>query len=192
MNITLIDMTNDPINKIAYAARVSHRSKENEQSKSNENLVKDIIKWKHYSVLEHAYASVEIEGISRACSHQLVRHRYLSVIQESQRYVKINEPNFIVPESIANKEVTRIPYVNFMKIMLRTYTQLIDGGIPKEDARMLLPNATPTRMVVTGNFRAWREFIQKREIKAAQSEIRNLALSIKELLIENTEEFLWR
>jgi len=73
-----------------------------------------------------------------------------------------------------------------------TYKQLMSLGIPKEDARMVLTDATPTKLVLTGNFRTWREFIHKRDIKAAQEEIRGIACEIREILSDATEPFLWQ
>ena len=191
MKVVLQHCTNDAINIMAEAARISHNSK-SESKEDNEELLKKIIKWKHWSVLEHASATFIISDISRTCSHQLVRHRHLSIVQESQRYVTVDDPDFfIIPKSIEEKLVTKIPYVNCLKSMQETYESLLGAGVPAEDARFLLPNATKTTMTITGNFRTWREFIEKRSVKSAQWEIKELAGLIKSILIKHTKEFLW-
>jgi len=190
MNIKILSHTENPINQMASIARVSHKSHRTEE-RTDEDLLRDIIKWKHFSVLEHAYATIEIEGISRACSHQIVRHRHFSILQESQRYVKSDERGYYMPYSIVSDDKSKIPYINLLKTIEKTYNQLLEYGVPKEDARMLLPNATLTKLVLTGNFRTWREFIIKRDTKAAQQEIRELAKHIKTLLAQISTYFIW-
>jgi len=189
--LRLLDMTANPIEKMAYVARISHRSHETSK-RTDIELLKDIIRWGHLSVFEHAYASIEISGVSRACTHQLVRHRHFSVMQESQRYVKPNGTVPVTPETILDNEKSLGIYDKFMEQSFNTYNQLLSLGIPKEDARMVLTNATPTKLVLTGNFRTWREFIHKRDIKAAQEEIRALACEIREILSAATAPFLWK
>ena len=191
MEIKILDITKKPIEKLAYIAKISHRSHETSK-KSDTELLKDIIRWGHLSVLEHAYATIEINGISRACSHQLVRHRHFSFLQESQRYVDMSDTNFCIPASLINDNTIYNTYTELLKKSLSVYKQLLDSGITKEDARMVLPNATSTRIVVSGNFRTWREFIHKREIKAAQEEIRIIAQNIKKILSDATESFFWK
>lgn len=189
MNIELLSYTDNAIDVMAEIAKISHGGK---SKKSNEKLMRDIMKWGHYSVLEHAYATFKISGISRACSHQLVRHRHLSFLQESQRYVKVEDNDFyIMPDSFKGDMEVEASFKVYLDDMKHIYNLMIDKGIKKEDARFILPNATKTCIVVTGNFRAWREFIQKRIKNEAQWEIRKVAEYIKEMLSSITEEFLW-
>jgi len=190
MKVKVLYYTQEPIKQMAYIARISHKSHKTSK-KTDIELLEDIIKWGHYSVLEHVSATIEVEGVSRACSHQIVRHRHFSILQESQRYVKSDERGYCIPENIIKKDIAKIPYINLLKTIEKTYNQLLGYDIPKEDARMILPNASLTRLVLTANFRTWREFIHKREIKEAQWEIRAVAEEVKKQLINISEEFLW-
>ncbi len=127
----------------------------------------------HESVFEHVSFTFRIEGISRVCSHQLVRHRMASFTQQSQRYVPI-DPEFIIPESIDKSEFSE----EFKKILddsRKLYKKMVENGIRKEDARFILPQAIETKIIVTMNGRELRHFISLRAEKDAQWEIRALA-----------------
>jgi thymidylate synthase (FAD) len=132
----------------------------------------------HESIIEHASVTFEISGISRACSHQLVRHRLASYSQESQRYVDMREPEFVVPPSVAESPEAQAVWDEFAAQVTETYRRLRQLGVRKEDARFVLPNATATRIIVTMNFRSLRHFFTVRGDKAAQWEIRALALEM--------------
>ncbi|MGD9048251.1 MAG: FAD-dependent thymidylate synthase, partial [Anaerolineae bacterium] len=132
----------------------------------------------HESIIEHANVTFEITGISRACSHQLVRHRLASYSQESQRYVDMAAPEFVIPPSVADNPQARAIWDEFMDQVSDTYRRLRELGTRKEDARFVLPNATATRIIVTMNFRSLRHLISVRCDKAAQWEIRALALEM--------------
>jgi thymidylate synthase (FAD) len=132
----------------------------------------------HESIIEHASVTFEISGISRACSHQLVRHRIASYSQESQRYVDMSAPEFVVPPSVADNVQAREIWDGFMSQVADTYHRLRELGVRKEDARFVLPNASATRIIVTMNFRTLRHFFSVRCEKAAQWEIRALALEM--------------
>lgn len=137
----------------------------------------------HESLIEHASATFEISGISRACSHQLVRHRLASYSQESQRYVDMSEPEYIVPTAISRDPDALEIWNRASASLAEAYRRLRERGVRKEDARFLLPNATATRIVVTMNFRSWRHFIQERALnRAAQWEIREVALEVLRVL----------
>ena len=142
----------------------------------------------HESVLEHASFTFAIEGISRACSHQLVRHRMASYSQQSQRYVKASyvDVRFVTPRSISQNTklidgVSKPPgqvnyeYLQLMRLIGRMYEQMIDAGIPEEDARYILPNACYTNLVVTMNARELRHFFSLRCCERAQWEIKQVA-----------------
>ncbi len=132
----------------------------------------------HESIIEHASVTFEISGISRACSHQLVRHRIASYSQESQRYVDMSDPEFVVPPSVAaNPEAVEV-WDRFMEQVTGAYQQLRALGVRKEDARFVLPNATSTRIIVTMNFRSLRHLFRVRCERGAQWEIRSLALEM--------------
>jgi thymidylate synthase (FAD) len=132
----------------------------------------------HESIIEHASITFEITGISRACSHQLVRHRIASYSQESQRYVDMAAPEFVVPPSVDKSPEARAVWDEFMDGATSTYHRLRELGVRKEDARFVLPNATATRIIVTMNLRTLRHFFSVRCEKAAQWEIRSLALEM--------------
>ena len=132
----------------------------------------------HESIIEHASVTFEISGISRACSHQLVRHRIASYSQESQRYVDMSDPEFVVPPSIAENPQAVAVWEEFMGQVANTYDRLRELGARKEDARFVLPNAAATRIIVTMNFRTLRHLFSVRCDKAAQWEIRDLALEM--------------
>jgi thymidylate synthase (FAD) len=132
----------------------------------------------HESIIEHASVTFEISGISRACSHQLVRHRIASYSQESQRYVDMSAPEFVVPPSVADNVQALEVWDGFMSQVADTYHRLRELGVRKEDARFVLPNASATRIIVTMNFRTLRHFFSVRCEKAAQWEIRALALEM--------------
>lgn len=132
----------------------------------------------HESIIEHASATFEISGISRACSHQLVRHRLASYSQESQRYVDMSAPEFVVPPAIAENPEALALWDDFGRTVVETYQRLRALGIRKEDARFVLPNAAATRIIVTMNFRSLRHFFSVRCDQAAQWEIRALALEM--------------
>lgn len=139
------------------------------------NFIRQRIKAGHESILEHASATFEISGISRACSHQLVRHRLASYSQESQRYVDMSDPEVVVPDAIVDNPDAFTIWSRFMEQVKETYQDLRALGVRKEDARFALPNAAATRIVVTMNFRELRHFFRLRLAKDAQWEIRQLA-----------------
>jgi len=129
----------------------------------------------HESIIEHASVTFDIRGISRACSHQLVRHRIASYSQESQRYVDMSAPEFVTPPSVTGHGEALKVWNRFMSQVGETYEQLRELGIRKEDARFVLPNATATRIIVTMNLRSLRHLFSVRCARGAQWEIRDLA-----------------
>ena len=128
----------------------------------------------HESVLEHWSATFAIEGISRACSHQLVRHRLASYSQVSQRYVNMDGFEYVTPESIENWNCVN-EYEYIMGEIQHIYNHLVKMGVPEEDARYVLPNACCTNIVVTMNGRQLRKFFMLRCCNRAQWEIREMA-----------------
>jgi len=182
MKVELIAMTRylqgngTPEELLEHAGRVCYRS---ESRGEPGKFLQARIREGHESLIEHASATFEIRGISRACSHQLVRHRIASYSQESQRYVSMDDPEWVLPPSIAQDESARAIWERFAEQVKETYRALRERGLRKEDARFVLPNATATRIVVTMNFRELRHFFRVRCDRAAQWEIRALA---KEML----------
>lgn len=137
----------------------------------------------HESVLEHWSATFAIEGISRACSHQLVRHRVASYSQQSQRYVNMEGFDYVIPVSIdLGSDDVFNEYISMMDSIDKMYHSFIERGIPEEDARYILPNACCTNIVMTMDARELRHFLGLRLCNRAQKEIRQLAQLMLECL----------
>ena len=180
-DIILLLITPNAEELIEQAGRVSHASEPKGQPGE---LIRKLIKWGHLSVLEHASATFLIKNISRAATHQLVRHRLCSYTQRSQRYVKEAGFTYIVPPSIEGNEEARLLYEETMRYLQKLYSVLLTLGIPKEDARFVLPNACASQIVVTANFRQWRHMIELRGAASAQWEIRRVFIDILKILKE--------
>lgn len=192
MSVKLIHITPDYAKTIEYAARTSTAT---ECKENSEDFVRKLVNKGHLSVGRHCNASFEII-CSRACSHQFVRHTHLVYTQESQRYVKFNtslsefDDTYVIPDSIRNNFHRIAPsFLNTIEQIECCYDAMIKVGIPKEDARYILPNACKTRLVVSGNFQAWMDFIKLRTDKAAQWEIREIAEEIFAILKEEAPAF---
>jgi thymidylate synthase (FAD) len=138
----------------------------------------------HLSVLEHAAATFRILGLSRAATHQLVRHRLCSFSQRSQRYVKENTGAFVVPPSVESRPEALEVYLKALNDAAEAYRRLVDLKVRKEDARFVLPNATPSDLVLSANFRELRHVILTRGSREAQWEIREMAVKMLEALKE--------
>jgi thymidylate synthase (FAD) len=144
------------------------------KEKLNETLDKTLSKG-HYSVIEHANFTFSLEGLSRACTHQLVRHRIASYSQQSQRYVKSTEFDYVKPPSILGNNQALKVFEEGLKAINEAYKALIKMNIPLEDARYILPNAASTNIVVTMNARELLHFFELRCCLHAQWEIRKVA-----------------
>lgn len=185
MRVELIAHTPDPDKICATAARLCYSPRGASDLIDygiNANGLKHVIASGHESVIEHATFTFSVEGVSRALSHQLVRHRVASYSQQSQRYVTMKNPSYVIPESIKGCGTGVIrTYVGIMDKLTTMYNSLIDLGIPPEDARYILPNACATNIVVTMNARELRHFFSLRCCNRAQWEIRELADKMLEL-----------
>lgn len=190
MKVRLIEHTNNPLKLIYNSARQCYSSSfttDNEEvSKEDMSLlVKEILASGHTSPSEHVSFTFAVEGVSRALTHQLVRHRIASYSQQSQRYVNEKEFDYIIPPSVTkhSKELEK-EYTKIMKYINVKYKRLIDLGIPKEDARLLLPNACETKIYITMNARSLINFFADRCCKRAQWEIRAMANRMSKLCID--------
>lgn len=185
MLVQLLTHTPDPEAVVAAAARLCYSPSSIDQllekSRSDrEALLRKILSLGHTSVLEHANFTFGIEGISRACSHQLVRHRIASYAQQSQRYVSHKERfAAVTPPSIEQRPELLERYQALLDDIHDVYRQLIDAGVPAEDARFVLPNAAQTKLVMSMNARELLHFFNLRCCRRAQWEIRAMA---KEML----------
>lgn len=174
MKVTLIQTTPSPIKTIAKIASTCYDSK----PKNPMALVKHLYQNGHHSVFEHIYFTFKVENISRACSHQLVRHRHCSFTQRSQRYCKETGLDVVIPETITAKDVHEDAYMAEMAKIATAYNKLIEQGIPKEDARYLLPNACETSLYVSCNLRELIHMANERLCTRAQWEIREVVESM--------------
>jgi thymidylate synthase (FAD) len=150
--------------------------------------MKHCIKSGHTSVTEFCDFTFHIEGISRALSHQLVRHRLASYAQRSQRYCSEGNFNYVVPKSIKSNQGAFEEYTEIMYQITDMYRLLQEMGIPNEDARMVLPNACETVIEVKMNLRTLMNFMNERLCTCAQWEIRELALAMKKAIVEKYPE----
>lgn len=185
MNVTIIEHTPNPEQTVALAARLCYSPvsiddlREKLESADIEQFLDKIMSLGHHSVLEHATFTFGIEGISRVTTHQLVRHRIASFSQQSQRYVSHKEHfTSIMPNSIAMDPDAREIFAFMSETVHKAYAQLVEIGIPAEDARYILPNATETKIIMTMNARELRHFFALRCCQRAQWEIREMSVEM--------------
>ena len=138
-------------------------------------MLRHVIGMGHHSVIEHAVFTFSVEGVSRALTHQLVRHRIASFSQQSQRYVRLSEPTYVVPETVKRDPEAMKVYEETMDGIWDSYSKLIGMGIPAEDARYVLPNGSTTNITITMNARELLHFFSMRCCNRAQWEIREMA-----------------
>ncbi|AOS62682.1 thymidylate synthase (FAD) [Actinoalloteichus hymeniacidonis] len=176
-----------------FAGRACYQSwrKPNPATATNEGYLRHILEVGHLSVLEHGSVSFYLTGISRSLTHELIRHRHFSYSQLSQRYVPERDAAMVAPDVIAEDPELHERFLAAAEASVAAYNDLLEGlqkkfaDIPnptlrrkqaRQAARAVLPNATETRIVVTGNYRAWRHFIAMRATETADVEIRALAV----------------
>jgi thymidylate synthase (FAD) len=177
-----------------FAGRACYQSwsKPNPATATNAGYLAHILQVGHLSVLEHGVATFYLTGVSRSFTHELIRHRHFSYSQLSQRYVPETDAAMVEPDVIAADPALHKTFVEATQASVRAYNELLSGleaalgtsGVSatlrrkqaRQAARSVLPNATETRIVVTGNYRAWRHFIAMRASEHADVEIRALAI----------------
>ncbi|MGY1603821.1 FAD-dependent thymidylate synthase [Geodermatophilus sp. SYSU D00815] len=177
-----------------FAGRACYQSwdKPNPATATNETYLRHILEVGHLSVLEHGTVSLYLTGVSRSLTHELIRHRNFSYSQLSQRYVPEGDAGFVEPAVIADDPELHEKFLAATDAALTAYRELLEGlekrfaDVPngtlrrkqaRQAARSVLPNATETRIVVTGNYRAWRHFVAMRASEHADVEIRELAVA---------------
>lgn len=181
MKVLLINYTPDPDRLCAQAALVSKwpkgwsEFKDVWNDKTDLQHLTDAVEKGHVSVIEHASFTFSLEGISRSCSHQLVRHRIASYTQQSQRYVTLEKDTFVIPKTIKENEKAHKLFEKKVRELFSAYKELCDLGIPKEDARFIMSNATTTNIVVTMNARELLHFFALRCCERTQWELREAA-----------------
>ncbi|CAB50208.1 FAD-dependent thymidylate synthase [Pyrococcus abyssi] len=197
VRVTLVNYTRRPLETITWAALVSYWDEWSTESfeKINEDDVKAhlprILGYGHESILEHATFTFSIEGCSRVCTHQLVRHRIASYTQQSQRYIVLNEENveetFVIPESIKKDRELYEKWKKAMAETIKLYKESLKRGIHQEDARFILPQAVRSKIVVTMNLRELKHFFGLRLCERAQWEIREVAWKMLEEIAKREE-----
>lgn len=185
MDVRLLYHTPDPERAIAAAARLCYAPVgaaellETLGDDAVRRVLRTILNSGHTSALEHASYTFAIDGVSRALTHQLVRHRLASYNQQSQRYVAYaDEPAFIVPPDVDADPSRRRAFLGSCRASFAAYRAMLDAGALPEDARYLLPNAMETKIVVTMNVRELLHFFELRICRRAQWEIRELATTM--------------
>ncbi len=186
---------------VEFAGRACYQSwsKPNPRTATNAAYLRHIIDVGHFSVLEHASVSFYITGVSRSCTHELIRHRHFSYSQLSQRYVPEHDSQVVVPPGMeddaelleiftAAADASRATYTDLLARLEAKFADQPNAVLRRKQARQaaraVLPNATETRIVVTGNYRAWRHFIAMRASEHADVEIRRLAIECLRQLID--------
>ncbi len=189
--VEIVEFTPNPELVVANAARLCYTSadigellhaqldiplKETDEAKEYTTpFISRLMAMNHLSPFEHINFTFAIEGISRATSHQLVRHRIASYSQQSQRYVKVRKDAYIIPPTIEQDKEAYQTFINTIRYLKRSYQHLLDKGIAPEDARYILPNAWETKLIMTMNARELFHFFRLRCCNRAQWEIRRLA-----------------
>jgi thymidylate synthase (FAD) len=180
MNVKLIGFTPNPEKLPAMAAKLTHsKTKPEELDKSSDeelqNILEYVVNLGHTSVIEHTCFTFAISDVSRSLTHQLVRHRIASYAQQSQRYVNLNNPTFVIPPTIEKNKKMKKAYQETMDVIWKQYNKLLEMNIPAEDSRYILPNATCTNIIITMNARSLLNFFELRCCLHAQWEIRKCA-----------------
>lgn len=183
---------------VEFAGRACYQSwdKPNPRTATNAGYLRHILEVGHLSVLEHGSATFYLTGVSRSLTHELIRHRHLSYSQLSQRYVPERDAAVVEPEVIAADPELHALFERATADAVASYEKLLDGlearlagegpgagttlgrKQARQAARSVLPNATETRIVVTGNYRAWRHFVAMRASEHADVEIRAVAVAV--------------
>lgn len=190
LKVILLRHTPNPEETVAMAAKLCYSPagitalREKIEAKDQKTFVEKLVKMGHMTPIEHSSFTFAIEGISRACSHQLVRHRLASYSQQSQRYVSKKAGfDYIIPPSIKKDKVLKSKFLSFMEEAQEAYNTMVNklndkgltGESANQDARFLLPNAAETKIMVTMNARELLHFFRQRCCNRAQWEIRRMA-----------------
>jgi len=179
--VNLLSSSPEPDRIVAAAARLCYSDVSAEEllggleSEKIRGFLKHLRESGHLSPFEHVSFTFAVDGISRVCSHQLVRHRLASYSQQSQRYVAMTGPDVVVPPSIRDEPGLKERFIELVAACHKAYGEFIEKGVPREDARYLLPHGWQTRLVMTMNARELHHFFRLRLCRRAQWEIRELA-----------------
>jgi thymidylate synthase (FAD) len=188
-----------------FAGRLCYMSQRNPARRNTRDYLENIKKQGHGSVLEHANYSLLIEGVSRSLTHELVRHRAgFAYSQLSQRYVDESDAMFVMPPAMIGDEALESAWTSQVQGALESYVSLVEQlmgryswvddkthrrKMAREAARGVLPNSTETKIVVTGNARAWRTMLELRSSEGAELEIRRMAVATLRVLQQEAPAF---
>ena len=203
--VTWLGESTDGERLAEFAGRLCYMSQHNPARRATRDYLENIKKQGHGSVLEHANYSLLLEGVSRSLTHELVRHRAgFAYSQLSQRYVDESDAHFVIPPAIGGEGALEGAWRRQMEQALASYVSLVEQLIERygwvadkihrrkmarEAARGVLPNSTETKIVVTGNARAWRTMLELRSSEGAELEIRRLAVAVIRVLSEEAPAF---
>lgn len=196
MKVKLLTKTQNMLDVVYTGARTCYNAGspidmfedvENISEEKKLKLIKSCIESGHHSVLEHTQFTFAIEGMSKASSVQLLRHRHASFSQQSQRYCTFQEDklNYVVPVKIKNNTEALNIFQNTMNIISKAYSDLLELGIPAEDSRAVLPNACETNLVVTFCLREFMHICSMRLCSKSQLEIRQVVKEMKNKVVED-------
>lgn len=181
MEIKLLDCTTDPLYIIGKCARTCYQSEDKNLPNVREDFYRGLIKREHEAPLEFVWTIWEVNGISRACAAQLMRHRLASYCMESQRYCNASEKEFVYPFKALEADDSCVDFVRKCKDF---YKKLIELGVPREDARYFLPIGISCNLKMGMNLRQIRNFMKLRLDKSAQWEIRLMAKEMHDIISE--------
>ena len=183
MRVELMAITPNAEEVIEDACRTCYLSFHRKNPpESTRELIAKIIEKQHHSVLEHASATFRVLAASRVFTHEMVRHRFVSPSQQSQRYVNEESAEIVLPPSVASHPEAVQAFERLVEEARRTYVQLKRLGVPKEDARYVLPGGIVSEVVLSANFREWRHVFEVRCHPRAHWEIRRVCLEMLRIL----------
>jgi len=171
------------LQKLELCGRTAYKSEDKITEGSSTTFIKNIIKRKHESVLEHV--SISVKCITdRAISHQLVRHRIASYTQESQRFCKYKDGIIVIDSGFEEDTRERNRWLLLISLAEEIYIEYLDNGVSPQKARKILPNCTKTEIIITQNLRQWRHFFNVRCAKDADPDMQVLAKMILEKFLK--------
>lgn len=185
--VELITNTTSVLKNLIFAAKICYGKEHDHLSEVDQiQLITKILKARHFSILEHCSLMFYITGVSRNFSHQLVRHRHISYAQQSLHYTIAEDTSIAIGTKVPTE------YIAVMELQAKRavelYQTLVDKGVPREEARHILPSGIATKIVCTSNLREWLHFVSIRSCKVNCEEIREVALQIEAILLA---QFPW-
>jgi thymidylate synthase (FAD) len=190
ISVLLVASTPEPDMTVAAAARLCYSDVsagdllEKMKGEDISRFIGHLRESGHFSPFEHAVFTFAVEGVSRVCTHQLVRHRVASYSQQSQRYVDMKEPEAVIPPSVISNPAALDIFESSVRCSHAAYVAMVEAGVPREDARFVLPHGWGTKIVITMNARELHHFFSMRLCRRAQWEIRDLAREMLRLARE--------